>query len=149
VVSYREQSPYHAFADRHVVASGAPYKPDSHEQHISTRDGRLGHFCVSTMRLAEVTPDAPLVEIGPAQDLSGRFERGKSDTGRATLSFVTRWRGTFQIVNDPAGAAVGRSVEVVAFPVQPSPSIRKPLERYLWFIRPCSEAVLWEWRRRQ
>jgi hypothetical protein len=45
VISYDEQSPYHAFADRRVLASGELYKPGG--QHIISRDGRLGRFTLS------------------------------------------------------------------------------------------------------
>jgi len=147
VISYSEQSPYHVFADRRVVASGESYEPEG--QRLMSREGTLGHFSVSTMRLLEAATDAPFVEVGAAQELTGRFSRGKSDTGKATLSFATRWRSTFQVINDPAGASVGRRMRVKAYPVQPSPSIQNPRRRYLWVICPCSMTKLWEWRRRQ
>ena len=98
------------------------------------------------MRLAEVTPDAELVEVGRGHHLCGRFERGTSDTGQSMLSFVTEKGDTFLVANDPAGATIGRSVKVWAYAVQPSPSIPRLPGRYLWIICPCSAADLWEWR---
>ncbi len=50
VIDYDEQSPFHAFADRHVVVSGRPYTPEG--QCIG--GGQIvGHFRVSTLRLVE------------------------------------------------------------------------------------------------
>ena len=128
VIDYDEQSPYHSFADRQVVVSGEPYQPDG--QQIG--GGRIaGHLLVSTMRLVDLKADAELVEIGPGQRLSGRFERGPGDIGEPMLSFVTDKGDAFVVANDPAGVSVGPSVEVWAYPVQPSPSIQKPPGRYL------------------
>jgi hypothetical protein len=148
VIDYDEQSPFHAFADRQVLVSGEPYEPKG--QMLIGRRGKLGigHLRVSAMRLVEVTPDAQVVEVGARQKLSGRFERGTSDTRESSLSFVTE-KDTFLVSNDPAGAALGRSVEVWAYPVQPSPSIPRPPEQYLWIICPYSSADLWEWRERR
>jgi hypothetical protein len=146
VIDYDEQSPFHAFADRHVVVSGRPYTPEG--QRIGG-DQIVGHFRVSTMRLVEVTPEAEFVEVGPAHHLSGRFERGTSDTGEATLSFVSANGDTFLVTNDPAGAAIGRSGDVLAYAVEPSPSSPSPPAQYLWIICPCSPADLWEWRERR
>jgi len=149
VVDYDEQSPFHAFAGRQVVVSGEPYEPAG--QHlIGLRGGqKLGHFRVSTMRLVEVTPDAQLVEVGAGRDLRGRFEPRTNDVGESMLRFVTEGGDSFVVVNDPAGAAVGRTVEVWAYPVQPSPSIPRPPEQYLWIICRYSAAELWEWRERR
>ncbi len=143
VIAYDEQSPFHAFADRQVVVSGRPYKPGG--QHLLG----IEHFRVSTMRLAELTPDAELVEVGLLQKHSGRFERSISDTGKSTLSFVAENGDIFLVANDPAGATVGRSVEVGAYPVQLSPSIRRLPGQYLWIVCPYSAAVIWEWRRQR
>ena len=145
VIDYDEQSPFHAFADRRVAACGRPYQPDG--QFIGG-DKTAGHFRVSGLRLLEVTDDAPLVEVGTERQLSGQFVRGTSDTGISTLSFVTKKGDTFQVVNDPAGATLGRNVDVQAYPVQPSRSIPTS-ERFLWIICPCSAADLWEGRGRQ
>ena len=53
VISYDEQSPFHAFADRHVVVTGQPYKPGG--QHLIGWSGgqKLCHFRVSDIRLTE------------------------------------------------------------------------------------------------
>lgn len=142
VIDYDEQSPFHAFAERRVLVSGEPYKPEG--QMI------LGqHLRVSTMRLVEVTPDAELVEVGARRHLSGRFERGTSDGAESTLSFITDEGDSFLLANYPAGATVGRGVEVWAYPVQPSPSIPRPPGQYLWIICPYSAADLREWRGRR
>jgi len=148
VIDYEEQSPFHAFAGRQVVVSGEFYKPDG--QHLIGWAGgkELGHFRVSTMRLVEVTGDAELVEVGAGRDLRGRFERAPGDTGEATVSFVTEKGDVFLVANDPAGASVGRTVEVWAYPVQLSASIPRPSGQYLWIICPYSAADLWEWRER-
>jgi len=143
VIDYDEQSPFHAFADCQVVASGEPYEPAG--QYLIGKG--LGHFRVSTMRLVEVRPDAELVEVAAGRHLFGRFERSTSD---AMLTFVTEKGESFLVANDPAGATVGRSVKVWAYPVQSSPSIPGPQHRQgLWIICPMnSYADLWEWRER-
>ena len=146
VVDYDERSPFHAFADRRVVVSGKPFEPEPTGQHLG--GDKLGHFRVSTMRLVEVTPDAELVEVGPGRTLCGRFERGPSEAGASILSFVTERGDSFLVANSPAGATVGRTVEVWAYPVQPSPSFSRPPAECLWIICPCSAADLWKWRDR-
>jgi hypothetical protein len=132
------------------VVSGEPYERERDGQHLIGWGGgkTLGHFRVSTMRLVEVTPDAELVEVGEGQHFRGRFERGMSETRGPTLSFVTEEGNAFLVANDPAGATVGPSVEVWAYPVQPSPSIPRHPAQYLWIISPCSAADLWGWRKR-
>ena len=100
------------------------------------------------MRLVEVIPDAEFVEVRAGQDLRGRFERGACDTGDMALLFLTEMGDRFLVANDPAGATVGRSVEVTAYPIQPSPSIPRPPGQYLWIICDCSAADIWEWRAR-
>jgi len=131
VISYGEQSPYHAFADRKVVASGRPCKPPF--AHII-----LGHFRVSTMRLVTVTPDAQLVEVGEEQHLSGRFKVGTNDSGESVLSFVTEKGTTFLVANEPAGLIVGRDVKILAYSVQPYRLTPQSPEQYLWILCPCS-----------
>jgi len=142
VITYNEQSPYHAFAGRQVVVSGEPYEPKG--QYLLGR----AHFSVSTMQLSEVTPAAEFVEVGEQQDLCGRFERGTSEIGDSRLSFVTEEGVAFLVANDPAGATIGSRVEVCAYPMQPSPLGRRPLGRYLWIICPHSADDIWEWRKR-
>ena len=53
VIDYRDQSPFHAFAGRRVVVSGEPYRPEG--QHLIGWRGnqKVGHFRVSTIRLAD------------------------------------------------------------------------------------------------
>ena len=55
VVTYEEDSQFHTFADRHVVVFGKSYKPTG--QHLLGWHGanKLGHFCVTSIRLAEGT----------------------------------------------------------------------------------------------
>jgi hypothetical protein len=142
VIDYDEQSPFHAFSDRRVVVSGESYKP-AKEQHLIQENGKpKQHFRVSNMRLVEVNPDAELVEVRGRQKLSGRFERVTTDSGESMLSFVSEGGETFLVANDPAGANVGSNVEVVAYAVQPPPSIASGGHQHLWVICP------WEWRRR-
>jgi hypothetical protein len=147
VIDYSEDSPFHAFAGHQVKVSGQPYEPEPWAQQlIGWRGGRkLGHFRVSTMRLLEVTPDAEFVEVGAGKPLSGRFERTAKETGDAKLSFVTDEGNTFLVANDPVGMTIGTSVAVWAYAVQPSPSIPRSSEDYLWIISPGD---LWEWRKR-
>jgi hypothetical protein len=149
VIAYEEQSPFHGFAGRRVVAFGEPYQPEG--QYLLGWGGgkQVGHFRVAAVRPAEVTPDLELAEVGPGQKLGGRLERGTSDTGESMLSFVTQEGDTFLVANDPAGAAVGRDVEVWAYSVKLSPSTRRPSGRYLWIICPYSAENVWEWRRRR
>jgi hypothetical protein len=148
VISYGEQSPFHAFADRKVVASGKPYKPPLAHIIRTPRGQKPGYFRVSTMRLVTVTPDAQLVEVEEEQHLSGRFKVGTSDGGKAILSFVTETGTTFLVANEPAGWIAGRDVSVSAYPVQPYPLTPKSPEQYLWIICPYSAQDLWEWRGR-
>ncbi|NUQ61375.1 MAG: hypothetical protein HUU20_02735 [Pirellulales bacterium] len=147
VIDDSEQSPFHAFAARQVVVSGEPCNPPG--QHLIGWPGakQPGHFRVSTMRPVEVAPDLELVEVGSGRSVRGRFDRGTSDSGESILSFVSESGDAFLVVNDPAGATVGRGVEVWAYPVQPS--VQRPGGQYLWIIPPCSAADLWEWRRRR
>jgi hypothetical protein len=147
LIDYSEQSPFHAFADRQVLVSGEPYDPEG-QALIGWYGREVGHFRVSTLRLIEITPDTQLVGIGTRHELSGRFERGASDRLESTLSFVTEKGDSFLVFNDPVGMTVGRSVEVLAYPVQPSPSISRSSEEYLWIICPYSMADLWAWRER-
>jgi hypothetical protein len=100
------------------------------------------------MRLVEAAPDAELIEVGAGQQLTGRFELRTSHTGESTLSFVTEKGDRFLVANDPVGATVGQSVEVQAYPVQPSPSIPKCPGQYVWITCRCSTADIWEWRDR-
>jgi hypothetical protein len=143
VIDYDEQSPYHAFAGRRVVVSGVPCEPPM--QHVI---GVRGHLGVSTMRLVEATPDAWLTEVGAAQHLSGRFERATGDAREASLSFVMEKGDTFLVANNPAGATVGCTVTVLAYPVQLSPCISRSPQQYLWVICPWSYADLEELRGR-
>jgi len=145
VIDYDEQSPFHAFAERRVLVTGEPYQPKG--QYLmgwrGNRSGeKFGHLRFSTMRLVEVRPDAELVEVGASHELSGRFERGAGEA----LSFITDRGDRFLVFNDPAGANIGQSVEVSAYPVRPS--IPVSTEAYLWVICPCSMGELWAWRER-
>jgi hypothetical protein len=131
VIDYCGWEPYHVFADHRVLVTGQP-------GHCRAPGlcRRLGEFRVLTMRLVEVTPDAELIEIGSPQQLSGRFERSTSDSAESTLFFVTEKDDTFLVANDPPGTSVGCYLDVRAYPVQPSPSISRPAEKYLWIYLP-------------
>ena len=149
VIDYEEQSPFHAFAGRQVVAFGEPYQPGMEAHLIGWGDGRqVGHFRVATMRPVEVTPDLQLLEVGPGHRLRGRFGQRASDSGEPMLVFVTEKGDSFLVANDPAGATVGRVVEVRGYPVQCSPSSSRPPGRYLWIICPYTYEDLWKWRER-
>lgn len=137
VIDYDEQSPYHAFVGRRIIASGFPCHPP--RQHVISV---TGHFAVSTMRLAEVVPDAWLIEVRAAQDLVGRFELGTGDGAESALSFVTDKDDTFQLANNPAGATVGSLVNAFAYPVQLSPCVSRSPRQSLWVICPWSYAQL-------
>lgn len=145
IIDYAEQSPYHAFAGRHVVALGESYRPPGSQ--IIGWNGKsgelLGHFRVSNMRISEPDGDARIVEVGPEQEISGRFER----TRDRWLSFVAENGDTFQVVNNPAGLVVGRTVEASFFAVQLRQSLYKGSERYAWVAGPYSCADLWKWRK--
>jgi hypothetical protein len=141
VIDYDEQSPYHAFAGRRVVTPGFPCEPPM--QHVI---GVRGHFAVSTMRLVEVTPDAWLTEVGAGYPLCGRFAHHCEES--AALAFVTETGETFLVANNPAGATVGGTVQVLAYPVQLSPCISRSPQPFLWVICPWSYADLEELRGR-
>jgi hypothetical protein len=143
VIDYDEQSPYHAFAGRRVVATGLPCEPPP--QHVLFV---TGHFGVSTMRLVEVTNNAWLTEVGAGRILSGRFHRGAGTAGESTLSFVTETGDAFQVANNPAGATVDCTVQALAYPVRLSPCIAMGTQQHLWIICPWSYAELWGLRDR-
>src|SRR5262249_41472883 len=125
-IAWHPDTPYHAFAGRRVTVSGHPFEPES-LQHRLWRTGEkpIRYFRVSTMGLIEETADAALIRVGPGQQLTGRFELSTTGTGEPTLSFITDRGDTILVANDPVGATVGRNDEVLAYPVQPSPSVRK------------------------
>jgi hypothetical protein len=151
VIDYEEQSPFHAFDGHHVVAYGEPYDPGPESQHLvewgEGKDPR--HFRVATMRHAGAMVAAELVEIGPGHRISGHLGREVTDPRESTLSFVSEKGDSFLVANDPAGAILGRNVEVWAYPVQMSPTAKRLLGQYLWIICPYSAAELWEWRKRR
>lgn len=138
VIDYDEQSPYHAFIGRRVVASGFPcHPPSQHRIHVT------GHFAVSRMQLAEPAPDAWLTEVGAAQELSGRFEhRIEGETAESEFSFMTEHGEAFPVINNPAGMAVDKFVNTLAYPVQPSPILSRRLRQPHWVICPFSYAQL-------
>jgi hypothetical protein len=142
VIDYDEQSPYQAFAGRQAVVSGRPCEPPC--QHVI---GVTGHFAVSTMRLAVAAADAWLTEVGAGQFLSGRFDGSTGDAGESRLSFVTEAGDAFLVVNNPAGATIGCTVQALVYPVRPTTSLEKPSQQYLWVICPWSYAELWSQRR--
>jgi len=147
VVDYEEQSPYHVFGGRRVVAFGEAYEPDPLTPHmISSPRGWVGHFRVSSMKLADVTPDADVLEIGPRQALCGRLERHATWTGKSVLTFVTEGGEGFLVTNDPAGSRGSAPIEVCAYTVRRSPATSPG--PWLWIICPYSMADLWKWRRR-
>jgi hypothetical protein len=150
VVDYEEQSPYHAFARHRVVALGEAYEPGPLTQHLIGWHGArsLGHFQVSTMKLAEITSDAEVVEVGPRQTLRGQLERHAISTGKSILTFVTEEGEAFVVANDPAGSNVGARIEVSAYAVYRSASAAPSSGRLLWVIGPYSMADLWKWRER-
>jgi len=100
------------------------------------------------MRLVQATADALLIEVGVEQHLTGRFVLDTSDRGKSALSFVNGNGDTLSCSHDRVGATVGRSVEVVAYPVQPSPSITKSPGQSYWIVCPCSSADIWDWGNR-
>ncbi len=62
VITYDEQSPFHAFADCRVVVFGKPFVPKPWSQHLIDSDGgALRHFMASTLRLVEPRPDAKIL----------------------------------------------------------------------------------------
>jgi hypothetical protein len=50
IVDYREQSPFHEFADRQVQVAGDPYQPEPDSQRL-IENSALGHFRVESIRL--------------------------------------------------------------------------------------------------
>ena len=141
VIDYDEQSPYHAFTERRVVASGFPcHPPMQHRIQVT------GHFAVSRMQLAGPSPDAWLTEVGAAQELAGHFEhRIDCETSQSELSFVTE-HGAFQVVNNPAGMSVDESVDTLAYPVQLSPNVWRGVRQGIWVITHFSYAELGQLR---
>jgi hypothetical protein len=152
VIDYHEQSPFRVFHGRKVLARGEPYRPTGATGgYIIGWSGakEVGHLRIASLRPAELSPDLELAEVGLARCLSGALERGTSDAGDSTLSFITQDGSTFSVVNDPAGEAVGRNIEVVAYPVRVSPSTWRSRGPYLWIICPYSCADLLEWHKRR
>jgi hypothetical protein len=138
VIDYGSWAPYHAFADRRVLVSGEPghCRAPSLQRRLFRVGQKGGEFRVLIMRLAEVTPDAEIIEIGAPQRLSGKFERRTSNSGDATQLFVTEKGDTFLVANDPPGTSVGCYLDVRAYPVHLAPSISRPHEKYLWIYLP-------------
>ena len=138
VIDYEEESPYHAFMGRRVVASGFPCGAPLHCRIMVT-----GHFAVSRMHLAEETADAWLTEVGAAQELAGRFEHSiEGEAAESEFSFVTEHGDAFQVINNPAGMAVDQFVETLAYPVQLSPGFSRSVRQSLWVICPISSEQL-------
>lgn len=137
VIDYDEQSPYQAFIGRRIVAYGFPCHPP-----LQHRIKVAGHFAVSKMELGAPAPDAWLTEVGPAQELAGRFEHATGAAVESELSFLTNNGDAFCVVNNPAGLAVEDHVNVLAYPVRLSPRISKGLRQSLWVICPWSYAQL-------
>ena len=54
VITYQEDSPFHLFADQHVVIVGEPYKPKG-QALIRWHGRQVGHFRVSSIQLVEET----------------------------------------------------------------------------------------------
>jgi len=149
VIDYEEQSPFHAFDCRQVIAFGEPYRPKG-QYLIGGRGGKtLEHFHPSCVRLVEGPDDAQLFEVGAPYNLRGRFQLGPADTGESMLSFVTEKGEVFVVANEPAGVRMNISLQVSAYPVQLSPALQRPPERYLWIICPYSADDLWKWRNRR
>ena len=73
---------------------------------------------------------------------------GTGDIGKPALSFVTATGDAFLVANNPAGAAVGCTVQALAYPVRLSPAIARTPQHYLWVICPWSYAELWGLRDR-
>ena len=150
VITYDEQSPFHAFAGRRVEAFGRRHVVGPGQHLISSSfGGNLAHFTVSRMCLVESVPEARLSEVGAGRSLFGKFKRGARDTGGSALRFVTKEGDMFWVANDPAGAPAGRTLEVQAYPVRLSASIPAPTGPHLWIICPHSEEEIWEWRGRR
>ena len=134
VIDYDEQSPYQAFIGRRVVASGFPCHPPS--QH---RIGVAGHFAVSSMQLADAAPDAWLLSVGPARELTGCFEYSSgAESLESELCFRTESNEVFGVVNHPAGMALDNVVKALAYPVEVSPRISRHARQALWVICPWS-----------
>jgi hypothetical protein len=145
ILSYGEQSPYHAFAGRHVAVEGRPYTPQG-QRLVGWRGKMLGHLRVDSMRVMDAA-GAGIVQVGPERRLRGRFERISTDPDRRELLFMTSDGDTFHVVNDPAGATVSADIEVSAFDVNRLPLASSGVP-HLWVVCPHSIADLWEWRRR-
>jgi hypothetical protein len=147
VVEYGEASPYHPFAGRRVMVSGRPYQPDGQCLIGWRHRTELKHLRVLTMRLAVPDSDAWLIEVGPAQDLSGRIERGSDDAGAPSLSFVNEQGDTFRVANDPPGVQIGCTVDVRIYHVLLATSSQSP-RQVVWLLCWCSAVDVWGWRRR-
>lgn len=101
---------------------------------------------MSTMRLLEAMPDAQLVEVRQEQDLSGRFTREASDTGKSRLFFAPEEGARHLVANEPAGVSRWLGVAMLtAFHLDLSPLIKGSCVHYLWIICPCSAKDLIEW----
>ena len=132
VLTYAQFTPFHAFAERRVTVVGRDFRPEG--QILASMDWNrpLGHFRVSTMRLVAVTDDAEFAQVGPAQTLLGRLERGRSVSGEPTQSFTTEDGTTFVVADYPHAVPVGSLVEVEAYPLQRLPLQSSPSEPCLW-----------------
>lgn len=126
VIDYEEQSPFHVFTGRQVIATGEPYEPDG-QYLVAWGEGKtLGHFRVSNVRPV-VASDVELVEVGAGYRLRGRVERSAGHPGEPVLSFVSDRGDVFLATNDP-----GHGVE----------GVRPITERENCFYSSCNRGVV-------
>jgi hypothetical protein len=145
VLSYEEQSPYHAFAERRVAVKGVPLTPAPESQRL------LGvrHLRASRVRLVEPQTDVGPWEVGRGRSLSGQFVTAGRPAGGALLLFETSPGESFLVVNDPPGVTLGQTVEVEAYPVKMSPPAGEFARGCLWICTRCSYSEIWGWRARR
>ena len=140
VLDYFETSPYHAFDGRRVIASGRPCMPPL--QCL----GNVRHFAASTLRVAEITNDVQVIEVGSEKRLRGRLEFDLSDSSGPSLAFIGDAGEAFTCFNHPPGLVFGRIIEISAFPLLTGPAAATSKLAFIWVICPHSSAHLWEWR---
>jgi hypothetical protein len=146
VIDYDSNPEFDAFGNREVMVSGVPgeIRPQRTSNRLMSRDGRLDHFRVS--RIADVIPDADIVEIAAVRQLAGRFREISAGVADLALTFETGDGAKYEVVNPPAGAPTGdlSGVRLSTYPVRRVSSLpTSPAQ--LWIGR-VYEAYVGEWR---
>jgi hypothetical protein len=133
VISYRPEGVWRSFEGKRVRVRGAIYQPRG--QAINAT-----HFRVDWLAVAGDDDSTDLVEVNGERTYAGSFEElvwpaGTKLEGEKTTVFSSEGKQYF-LANRPDGIALGKSVEVHAREVVPSPRMARPGGPFLWILDP-------------